>query len=95
MIKKDEFKVIARNKKASHDYFILEKYEAGLELFGTEIKSIRLGKVSINEAYVDFKNGEAKIINMTKNDDLKEAFNSSYGSLENLYSKFNDYSETK
>ncbi len=38
---------------------------------------------------------EAKIINMTKNDDLKEAFNSSYGSLENLYSKFNDYSETK
>lgn len=64
MIKKDEFKVIAKNKKASHDYFILEKYEAGLELFGTEIKSIRLGKVSINEAYVDFKNGEAKIINM-------------------------------
>ena len=64
MIKKDEYKVIARNKKASHDYFILEKYEAGLQLFGTEIKSVRLGKVSINEAYVDFKNGEAKIKNM-------------------------------
>ena len=64
MIKKDEFKVIARNKKASHDYYILEKFEAGLQLYGTEIKSIRLGKVSINEAYVDFKNGEAIIKNM-------------------------------
>jgi len=59
-----EIEVVSRNKKASHDYFILERYEAGLELFGTEIKSIRLGKVSINEAYVDFKNGEAKIIGM-------------------------------
>lgn len=64
MLKKDEIQVVARNKKASHDYFILEKFEAGMQLFGTEIKSIRLGKCSINEAYVDIKNGEVKIINM-------------------------------
>lgn len=57
-------KVIARNKTARYNYFIEETYEAGLKLVGSEIKSIREGKVSINEAYVTFKNGEAYITNM-------------------------------
>lgn len=57
-------KVIAKNKTAHYNYFIEEKLEAGLKLVGSEIKSIRDGKVSINEAYVTFKNGEAFITNM-------------------------------
>lgn len=57
-------KLIAQNKKASFDYFILEKYECGIILKGTEIKSIRLGQVSINDSYVRVKNDEAFIINM-------------------------------
>ena len=52
-------KDIAVNKKAYHDYFIEDKYEAGMALLGTEIKSIRMGKVSMKEAYVSFSNGEA------------------------------------
>lgn len=57
-------KVIANNKKAWHDYFIEEKYECGIVLYGTEIKSIRQGRVSIKEAYVDIENGEAVIEGM-------------------------------
>lgn len=57
-------KVIANNKKAYHDYFILEKYEAGIELFGTEVKSVRMGRCSIKEAYVDIRNGEIYIDGM-------------------------------
>lgn len=57
-------KIIANNKAARHNFFILETYEAGLKLVGSEIKSIRQGKVSINEAYVTFKNNEAYITNM-------------------------------
>ncbi len=57
-------KVIARNKKATHNYFIEETYEVGVVLKGTEIKSIRQGKVSIQDAYVRLKNGEAFVINM-------------------------------
>ena len=57
-------KVIARNKLASYNYFLEEKYEAGIKLKGSEIKSIRAGKVSINEAYINFRNNEAYIINM-------------------------------
>lgn len=49
---KENYKVIARNKKASFDYFIEDRYEAGIELAGTEVKSIRMGKVSIKEAYI-------------------------------------------
>lgn len=45
-------KIIANNKKAYHDYFIDEKYECGIELFGTEVKSIRMGKCSVKEAFV-------------------------------------------
>ncbi len=61
---KDEIKVMARNKKASHDYFILDTLEVGIVLTGTEIKSIRDNKVSINDCYVEAKNGTLKIINM-------------------------------
>ena len=49
MSAKDAIKLVANNKKAYHDYFIEEKYEAGIELFGTEVKSIRQGKCSIKE----------------------------------------------
>lgn len=48
---KSEVRMIANNKKAYHDYFILEKYEAGIVLHGTEVKSLRMGKCSIKEAY--------------------------------------------
>ncbi len=55
---KDSIRVIANNKKAYHDYFIEETYEAGIELHGTEVKSVRMGKVSIKEAYIQIKNEE-------------------------------------
>lgn len=64
MKKKDEIKIISRNKKAYHDYFILETLEVGIVLTGTEIKSIRDGKTSIDDAYVEAKNQSLKIINM-------------------------------
>jgi SsrA-binding protein len=54
----DNIKVIANNRKASFEYFLLEKFEAGLELKGSEIKSIRAGQVSIQEAYVDVSDGK-------------------------------------
>ena len=64
-MKKDEpRKLIANNKKAYHDFFILEKYEAGIMLAGTEVKSLRMGKCSIKEAYVRIDNGEAYVFQM-------------------------------
>ncbi|MDR0490710.1 MAG: SsrA-binding protein SmpB [Oscillospiraceae bacterium] len=51
-------KQVAQNKKAYHDYFILEKCEAGVELFGTEVKSIRQGSVNLKDSYCTVKNGE-------------------------------------
>jgi len=54
----DNVKVVANNRKASFEYFLLEKYEAGLVLQGSEIKSIRAGQISIQESYVDIENGE-------------------------------------
>ena len=53
-----ENKTIAQNKKAYHDYFVLETYEAGIELFGTEVKSVRQGRVSMKDSYADVKEGE-------------------------------------
>ena len=61
---KESFKLIANNKKAYYDYFIDEKYEAGLVLHGTEVKSLRQGKCSIKEAYIQIINGEVFVINM-------------------------------
>lgn len=57
-------KIIANNKKAWHDYFIEDVYEAGLVLTGTEVKSIRLGKVNLKESFCRIKNGEVFINNM-------------------------------
>jgi len=54
----EDIKVVANNRKASFEYFLLEKFEAGLVLQGSEIKSIRAGQISIQESYVDIANGE-------------------------------------
>ena len=56
--KKQGSKIIAQNKKAYHDYFVDEKYEAGIALFGTEVKSIRNGSVNLKDSYCSVKNGE-------------------------------------
>ena len=56
--------VLARNKKAFHDYFIEEKYEVGIELIGTEVKSIKVGKVSIKESFVRIIKNEVFVMNM-------------------------------
>lgn len=61
---KETMKLVANNKKAYHDFFIDEKYEAGIELHGTEVKSLRMGKCSIKEAFVRIENGEAFIYGM-------------------------------
>ena len=61
---RDSIKLIANNKKAYHDYFILEQLEAGIELFGTEVKSLRMGQCSIKEAWVDIKGGEVFVNQM-------------------------------
>ena len=61
---KETRKLIANNKKAWHDYFIEEVYEAGIVLTGTEIKSIRAGKVSIKESYAKVENGEMIVYGM-------------------------------
>ncbi len=58
MDKKDSRRSIANNKKAFHDYFVDDKYEAGIELFGTEVKSIRAGGVNLKDSWCDIKNGE-------------------------------------
>ncbi|MGE4319968.1 MAG: SsrA-binding protein SmpB [Acholeplasmataceae bacterium] len=57
-------KIIAQNKKAYHDYFIEDTFEAGIQLKGSEIKSVRLGKVNLGDSYVTFKGGEAFVLNM-------------------------------
>lgn len=62
--KKDNVKIIAQNKKARHEYFILETYECGIELFGTEVKSIRLGKVNLADSYASVNNGEVWVKGM-------------------------------
>jgi len=61
---KEAMKLVANNKKAYHDYFIDEKYEAGIELHGTEVKSIRMGKCSIKESFIRIEKGEVFIYGM-------------------------------
>lgn len=58
MDNKQEIKIVARNKKAYHDYTVLEKYEAGIELFGTEVKSVRQGKLNLKDSWCAIKDGE-------------------------------------
>ena len=62
--KKEPTKIIAQNKKAYHDYFVDEKYEAGIALFGTEVKSIRAGGVNLKDSYCSFEKGEMSVIGM-------------------------------
>lgn len=57
-------KTIADNRKARHDYFVLETYEAGIELFGTEVKSLRQGNVNLKDSYCDIDNGELFALGM-------------------------------
>ncbi len=64
MTKEDNRKVIAKNKVAAHEYFIEDVYEAGISLFGTEVKSIRAGKVNLKDSYAYIKNGEVFVANM-------------------------------
>lgn len=61
---KESIKLIANNKKAYYDYFIEDKYEAGIELFGTEVKSIRMGKCSIKESFIRIEKGQMYIYGM-------------------------------
>ena len=61
---KETMKLVANNKKAYHDYFIDEKYEAGLVLHGTEVKSLRMGKCSVKESFIRIENGEVYVYGM-------------------------------
>ena len=62
--KKQSGKIIAQNKKAYHDYFVDEKYEAGIALYGTEVKSVRMGEVNLKDSYCSVKNGELFVLGM-------------------------------
>ena len=62
--KKSSNKTLAENRKARHDYFIEESMEAGIELVGTEVKSIRAGKCNLKDSYAEIRNGEIFICNM-------------------------------
>lgn len=64
MAEKERMKLVANNKKAFHDYFIDEKFEAGIELHGTEVKSMRMGKCSIKESFIRIEKGEVFIYGM-------------------------------
>ena len=64
IINMDNVKIIATNKKARHDYFIDETYEAGMELCGTEVKSLRAAKANIRDSYVRIRHGEAFVVGM-------------------------------
>lgn len=57
-VQADEKQVVAQNKKARHDYFVLETYEAGIELFGTEVKSIRKGRINLKDSWCSIDGGE-------------------------------------
>ena len=63
-MEKKENNTVATNKKAYHDYFVLEKYEAGIELFGTEIKSIRAVRVNLKDSFCSVDDGEMFVIGM-------------------------------
>ena len=60
----DNVKIIAKNKKAYHEYFVLESYEAGISLSGTEVKSLRVGGVNLKDAWCNIENGELLIKQM-------------------------------
>lgn len=64
MLDKEQFKTIAQNKKARHDYFVEESFEAGIELVGTEVKSLRQGGVNLKDSWCEIKDGEIFIKQM-------------------------------
>ncbi|SEG08079.1 SsrA-binding protein [Caloramator fervidus] len=64
MKQKQEKRILVENRKARHDYFIEETYEAGIELFGTEVKSVKLGKVNLKDSYAEVVDGEIFVYNM-------------------------------
>ncbi|MEG0750693.1 MAG: SsrA-binding protein SmpB [Oscillospiraceae bacterium] len=64
MADRTTFKTIAENRKARHEYFVLEDFEAGIELYGTEVKSIRAGSVNLKESWCDISNGELLVKGM-------------------------------
>ena len=64
MADKNSTRIIAQNRKAYHDYFVDEKYEAGIALFGTEVKSVRGGAVNLKDAYCSVKDGELFVLGM-------------------------------
>ena len=61
---KESVKLVANNKKAYHDYFIDDTFEAGIELYGTEVKSIRMGKCGIKESFIKIENGQVFVYGM-------------------------------
>ena len=61
---KDNYKLVAKNKKANHDYFNEDTYEAGITLVGTEVKSLRMGKCSIKESFIKIEKGEVLVYGM-------------------------------
>jgi len=61
---KNETKYLAQNRKAHHDYFVLDTYEAGVELKGTEVKSIRMGRCNLKDCYAAVQNGEIRVMGM-------------------------------
>ncbi len=67
MEEKDPSKLVAKNRKAWHDYFILQRFEAGIALFGTEVKSVRAGHVGLVDSYAAFENGELFLYNLSIN----------------------------
>ena len=64
MAEKKGIKIAAQNRKAFHDYFVEDRYEAGIELKGTEVKSIRAGTLNLKDSYVILKNGEENVLSM-------------------------------
>ncbi len=58
MPQQNELQTVSRNKKAYHDYFVIDSYEAGIELFGTEVKSVRQGKINLKDAWCTIDDGE-------------------------------------
>ena len=64
MAGKEPIKIVAKNNKAYHDYFIEEKFEAGIELAGTEVKSIRQGNVNLKDSFCIIKDGEISVLGM-------------------------------
>ncbi len=63
-LEKERYKIISENRKAKHDYFIEDEYEAGLVLLGTEVKSLRLGRANLKDSYAKIKNGEIYVHQM-------------------------------